>query len=162
MPAATDLQSALRHWGEAFMITAWRETGHFIRLRGLSHAQFSLMMTLHYRGEARITALADILGVSAAYASQMIDKMVVNGFLSRTEDPQDRRVNRVTLSPEGLALTEAAIEVRSGWLAKLAEAVPADDQVAATRLLLQLSEAIRPLGSHRSTQSGCHEETERA
>gem|GEM_PF-2587548 len=117
------LQRALRRWAEAYMGTAWRETGHFIRQQGLSNAQFSLMMTMHYRGEAKITDIADMLGVSTAYASQMIDKMVQGGFLARAEDPTDRRVNLVNLSPSGRALTEAAIEMRSGWTEALAQAI---------------------------------------
>lgn len=158
MSDPTALKYALRQWGEAYMGTAWRETGHFIRQRGLSNAQFSLMMTIHYRGEAKITDMADILGVSAAYASQMIDKMVLGGFLSRTEDPHDRRVNRVALSPEGRALTEAAIDVRSGWLESLAEALPVEDQAAATRLLTQLTQAIRPAGPRGEPKARCKPE----
>lgn len=159
MSELSALKLALRQWAEAYMGTAWRETGNFIREHGLSNAQFSLMMTMHYRGEAKITDIADMLGVSAAYASQMIDKMVQGGFLSRTEDPHDRRVNRVNLSPEGRALTEAAIEVRSGWIETLTDAVAEEDQATAARLLTQLTDAIRPIGTRgapktRSTSEG--------
>lgn len=137
------LQRALRRWAEAYMGTAWRETGHFIRQQGLSNAQFSLMMTMHYRGEAKITDIADMLGVSTAYASQMIDKMVQGGFLARAEDPTDRRVNLVNLSPSGRALTEAAIEMRSGWTEALAQAIDPDERATAARLLDQLTQAVR-------------------
>ncbi len=155
MSSDDDLKSALRQWAEAYMRTAWRQTGQFIRDKGLSHAQFSLMMTMHYRGEAKITDIAEMLGVSPAYASQMIDKMVQGGFLSRTEDPNDRRVNRVTLSPEGRTLTETAIDVRSGWIEVLAEAVAPEERETAARLLGQMSRAILPLGVRHEPKQHC-------
>lgn len=152
------LRVALQHWAEAYMVTAWRQTGQFIREKGLSNAQFSLMMMMRYRGEAKITDIAEMLGVSAAYASQMIDKMVQGGFLSRTEDLHDRRVNRVNLSPNGHALTEAAIQVRSGWITALAEATPIEERATALSLLERWTGAIRPAVDHQAPAPRCKPE----
>ncbi|HET9872441.1 MAG TPA: MarR family transcriptional regulator [Propionibacteriaceae bacterium] len=45
--------------------------------------------------------LAEMLQVSLASMSGMIDRLVDHGMVERTEDPADRRVRRLHLTPEG-------------------------------------------------------------
>ncbi len=59
--------------------------------------QFSTLMTLHKQGTCAISEIAEELGVSTAAASQMVDRMVNDGMILRTEDPNDRRVKLVSL-----------------------------------------------------------------
>ena len=46
--------------------------------------------------------LAEQLGTTRGAVSQIIEKMVRKGPLTRVPDPDDRRSVRITLSPEGL------------------------------------------------------------
>ncbi len=45
--------------------------------------------------------LAELLHVSLASMSGMIDRLVDHGMVVRTEDPEDRRVRRLTVTAEG-------------------------------------------------------------
>lgn len=45
--------------------------------------------------------LAGLLKVSVASMSGMVDRLVDHGMVERTEDPEDRRVRRLTITPAG-------------------------------------------------------------
>ena len=55
-----------------------------------------------------IGVLAQRVGVSKQAMSQLVDDLVVKGYVERREDPQDRRSRIVTLTDKGLALFRAA------------------------------------------------------
>jgi DNA-binding MarR family transcriptional regulator len=61
------------------------------------------------------------LGVSKQAAGQLVDTLVVRGYLSRTPDPEDRRRLTVTLTERGrevAAVTRAAVEQVDAQLAE--------------------------------------------
>ena len=61
---------------------------------------------MHYivfsRNGCSVKELAEQLGTTRGAVSQIIEKMVRKGPLTRVPDPDDRRSVRITLSPEGL------------------------------------------------------------
>jgi DNA-binding MarR family transcriptional regulator len=73
-----------------------------------------------YDGNSEPSALARALGISKQAVSQLIDTMVMRGYLERTPDPDDRRRMLLTLTPRG----EEAATV--GWQA----ATAVDDELS--------------------------------
>ena len=92
---------ALRQWMDVFMHRSMSGWMQYVKSSGLSMPQFSILMRLHYRGECGISNLSEHMDISAAAASQLVDKLVQAGLLERTEDPHDRRAKQVALSPKG-------------------------------------------------------------
>jgi DNA-binding MarR family transcriptional regulator len=60
--------------------------------------------------------MAEHLGVSNAAASQMLDRLVEQGLILRSEDPNDRRGKRIDLSEKGSELIKQSIQARHGWV----------------------------------------------
>jgi len=90
----------------------------------LSNSQLGALMRLYYHGDCPISDIGDNLGITAAAASQMVDRLVQNELLQRDEDPDDRRVKRVTLTTKGNALVQEGVEARLKWLRDLETALP--------------------------------------
>jgi DNA-binding MarR family transcriptional regulator len=67
-----------------------------------------------YESSAPLGGLTRQLGISKQAVSQLIDTMVMRGYLERTPDAEDRRRMLITLTPRG----EAAAEV--SWRAATA------------------------------------------
>jgi DNA-binding MarR family transcriptional regulator len=67
----------------------------------LTMQQLKVLMLLHRLGAASGRELAGFMGVSLATLSGMVDRLVAQDMVTRTEDPHDRRVRRITLSPHG-------------------------------------------------------------
>ena len=78
-----------------------RDFTTFMRNSGLSMPQVSALFRLYYQGQCGVTDIADHLDVTSAAASQMIERLVQQGLLERSEDPNDRRVKQIDLSPAG-------------------------------------------------------------
>ena len=72
----------------------------------LTIQQLKLLLITRLEGPQSGHELAELLGVSTATVSGLVDRMVERGVLERREDPTDRRVRRVAPSPAGEELLE--------------------------------------------------------
>jgi DNA-binding MarR family transcriptional regulator len=68
-----------------------------------------------------LTELAPQMGLSVAAAGRAVDGMVRGGFISRTEDPVDRRIKRLALTDDGRAALARLTEARLTGLRRFAE-----------------------------------------
>ncbi len=67
----------------------------------LTIQQLKTLHVLAQQGSLSSHELAEVLKVGAGTASGIVDRLVARGLVRRTEDPRDRRVRRITLTPEG-------------------------------------------------------------
>ena len=80
------------------------------------------------------------LGITKQGAGQLVDTLVMRGYLSRTVDENDRRKLNVTLTPRGQAAAEVQSAAREAIDAELIDRVGEDDIRAARRVLGTLIE----------------------
>jgi DNA-binding MarR family transcriptional regulator len=79
--------------------------------------------------ESGVSTLSDViadLGVSKQTASQLVDTLVVRGYLERSVDPDDRRRMLVTSTERGRAASEAVFATAKKIDAQLVAAVGAE------------------------------------
>jgi DNA-binding MarR family transcriptional regulator len=86
---------------------------------GLSMSQIGVLFHLSKRS-SDVSDLGDGLGVSNAAASQMLDRLVHQGLIVRSEDPIDRRAKMIVLTEEGRRVLEESVDARQIWLNELA------------------------------------------
>ena len=145
MSVNQQLSAALREWAELFMRRSMRDFIHFIKENGLSTTQLNTLMRLYYHDACPVSEIGDHLGITNAATSQMVQRLVEQGLLARTEDPSDRRVKQLTLTAEGRALIDQGIEARRRWLEDLTTALPAEQQTNIITALADLTNAARRL-----------------
>src|SRR5712691_11713530 len=100
-------------------MAAYGRLAHALRINRLGNSSFwsDLPLTLpQLKALGVITAsgpagrsgrgLAEILGVGPSAVTPLVDKLVDHGYVSRHEDPIDRRILRVRTTPAGRALLE--------------------------------------------------------
>jgi DNA-binding MarR family transcriptional regulator len=63
-------------------------------------------------GGIPLSQLVKELGVSKQAAGQLVDTLVLRGYLVRTVDPEDRRKLSITLTPRGQAAAAAQAAAR--------------------------------------------------
>jgi DNA-binding MarR family transcriptional regulator len=120
---------------DVFMHRSMRGWGLFARSTGLSMPQFSVLMQLHHKGACGMSEISERFEVTPAAASQLVDKLVQNGFVAREEDPNDRRAKLLNLTDRGRDLVQQGIEERYRWVDQLAERLTEEERV-------QISEAL--------------------
>ena len=112
--------AALHQWIEVSMHHSMRNFIQYARANGLSMSQLGALFHLNHMGSSGVTDLGDHLGVTSAAASQMLDRLVKQGLILRSEDPNDRRVKQIVLTDEGCRVLEESIRARQSWLDDLA------------------------------------------
>ena len=154
MTASDSLERALREWAHVFMRRSVHEFIRAMKDAGLSPSQLSTLMRLHYHGPCPISEVGDDLGVTTAAASQMVERLVQQGLIERSEDPEDRRVRPIRLTPQGKALVGRGIEARLAWMQGLQDALAPKEQAQASRILGRLTEAARHLTDADAREAG--------
>jgi DNA-binding MarR family transcriptional regulator len=94
----------------------------------LSFTQAKILMALAGELDPRsIKSIADELGVSLPATSRAVDGLLKRGFVTRTEDPDDRRVRRIALTDAARRVSQRMFELRAtGILDFVAELEPAE------------------------------------
>lgn len=95
------LVSAVMATAEAFL----RESQRFFKPQGLSAAQYNVINVLADAADGMSQReLSDHLVVDRSNVTGLIDRIERAGWVKRTDDPADRRVHRVVLTPSGRKL----------------------------------------------------------
>jgi DNA-binding MarR family transcriptional regulator len=125
---------------------------------GLGLVQFKTMLALAGDGaEASVNELADQLGISVPSASRTVDELVKRGLVSRTEDPEDRRVRRVALTDDGQELTDEVMAARVAGLEQFAATLSATERrklEAAVEVMMKRDEIAEVYRSHADRLKG--------
>ncbi|MFZ2359586.1 MAG: MarR family transcriptional regulator [Anaerolineae bacterium] len=148
MTGSLQFNQVLRQWTEVFMGRSMRDFGAYMRNHGLSMPQVLLLYRLYYQGQCGVSDIADHLAVTNAAASQTIERLVQQGLLDRSEDPNDRRAKQIALSPAGRALMQESIEARVRWMAELTTVLSPEEQDTIVAALDALTSAAIRLDPH--------------
>ena len=90
--------------------------------------------------------MAESLGVALSTATQIVERIEKRGLAQRMHgDPDDRRVVRLSLTPEGRDLLENRRRLRRARLALALGALDSEQQSALAQTLSPLAEAARSL-----------------
>jgi DNA-binding MarR family transcriptional regulator len=102
-PAADPYAPIIADFRAAMTMLKCASSERVLRL-GLSMAQLNILYTLQRNGEMPMSRLAELLNVSLSSATGLIDRIEERGFVERTRVPEDRRVVKIRVTPEGLRM----------------------------------------------------------
>jgi DNA-binding MarR family transcriptional regulator len=86
-----------------------RDRAHPFFSANLTMSQLKILFALRLNGGAGGQELAQLMGVSLATMTGIIDRLVASDHVSRREDPKDRRIRRIELTPQAVKLTDEMI-----------------------------------------------------
>lgn len=75
----------------------------------LTMQQFKVMMILSLQDSASGQELAQHLGVGLGTVTGIVDRLVARDLVTRQEDPDDRRIRRIVLTPAGRKLADEVV-----------------------------------------------------
>jgi len=94
--------ATLEEWIKVSRHRMMRNFIDYARRSGLSMSHIGALFHLHHEGTCGVTELGNHLDVSSAAASQMLERLVQQDLIQRTEDPDDRRVKQIVLTDKGI------------------------------------------------------------
>jgi DNA-binding MarR family transcriptional regulator len=112
----------------------------------LTMSQLKIMLALSLRGGASGQDLAGVMHVSLATITGIVDRLAGQDLVTRREDPRDRRIRRVDLTPAGKEVIDGILTAGAEHQRRLLERLDLDALQTverATRLILNAAEAER-------------------
>ena len=82
-----------------------------------------------------VNAVADRLGISLAAMSRAADGLVQRGLVGRLEDPEDRRIKRLSLTPAGDELVRKLIQSRLAGIEGFVDSLSAKERALLEKAL---------------------------
>ncbi len=143
MSTAEIFTDIIREWSQIFMQRSMHDFKRFMDSTGLSFSQVNILMRLMHGEISSVSEIGDMMGISNAAASQTVDRLVVMGFIERTEDPDDRRTKRLALTDRGRSTIEKGVEARVKWIENVTDTLTTEQQARIISALTLLTEAAR-------------------
>ena len=122
---------------------------------GLSRPQIHALLYIYHAGECRVSEIATLTGSSAAAASQLVDRLVQQGLVERTEDPENRRVKRLRLTGKSLKLIHRGMS-SNHFLGELMGTLSAEQRQTIHAAFGYLAEASRQIHSSHKRKGEPH------
>ena len=134
--------SSLEKLLETFMHRSMRNFIVFLKEQDLSMSHIGALFILNRKGTCDVSSLGDGLGITPAATSQMLNRLVKDGLIQRTEDPQDRRSKIIELTEKGQYTLSESIHARQTWLHMLVDTLdPAEHALVSQAINLLLEKA---------------------
>ncbi|TME07585.1 MAG: winged helix DNA-binding protein [Chloroflexi bacterium] len=91
-----------------------------------------------YQRSFTIADVADALSITQSAASRAVDRLVRHGYVSRRENPADRRQKQLGLTASGTALVENLNNAFTSQLARLVARLSVEEQEQFRRLVAHM------------------------
>lgn len=108
----------------------------------LTGEQYLVMDTLWNEGTLTQQAIAFILQKDKNSVTQFIDNLEKKGLVTRSVAKQDRRVNNIMLTPEGMALKDSTKQLAINTMNELVAGIPEQDLNTFVSVLKQICDSI--------------------
>lgn len=158
MPDSTDvLVAALQEWIEVSMRRSVRSFILYTKQNSMSMSQMGALFQIHRQGVCSVSSISDGLGFTSAAASQMLDRLVEQALVERTENPNDRRAKQIVLTDKGRQVIQESIHAHQDWFGDLARTLTPIEQEevrVALNLLTGKATQLDDSGS-RVMRTGC-------
>ncbi len=139
MDKVTPFLSQLQIWTSLLLRISMQNHYRFVKQQGLSLPQMMILYHLQKVGDCTVSEIGEEFGISRAAASQLLDRLVQQGYLVRREHADDRRVKQMSLTAKGVQMIEQSMMVHQGWLRELAAQI---DQSTQQRLYPFVEEMV--------------------
>lgn len=93
------------------------------RQYGMTRAQWGVLVRLDRSEGLKQSELAEILDLQPISLTRLLDRLADNGLIERRPDPNDRRANRLFLTPAARPLLEQLTELSKSVMGTVLEGI---------------------------------------
>ena len=154
------LAGKLREWVHVLMRNSMHGFIRYSKESGLSMPQMTALFRIRRDRQCGVTEIGEHLGITSAAASQMLERLVKQGYVDRSEDPEDRRGKKLALTETGDKVVKEGLDARQGWLSELAARFEGEESLMVARaldLLVERTRDLSPAYPHECSGSARHE-----
>jgi len=119
---------------------------------GISRAQWVVLMRLDRSEGLKQTELAEILDLTPISLTRLLDRLAENGLIERRADPNDRRANRLYLTPAARPLIDQLAKLGSEMMEIVLEGLDGKANERLLRDLMLIKDNLRAVINRNSTE----------
>lgn len=119
---------------------------------GISRAQWGVLVRLDRSEGLKQSELADILDLQPISLTRLLDRLAENRLIERRADPNDRRANRLFLTPAARPLLEQLAELGNDMMATVLDGLDAKTVERMLRDLGLVKDNLRAAIARNATQ----------
>lgn len=131
---------------------------HLIKRDELSMPRMVTLMHLDKHGPTSISGISEQLSLSLGTTSHLVNQMVCKGFVTRTEDPNDRRLKLIALAERGHAFVDDVKQARITLLMQRMQTMPPELLAQALDVMELVTQHLQHVRTNE-TQSTTRAET---
>lgn len=122
----------MENWANVYLFRSLSEYFTFLKSTDISIQKAYVLTYIFHNGPSNISDICEHMMVSAAAASQMVDRLENQYLVKRVSDPRDGRVRNVVLSDQGEIFVKQSIAARKNWVKEIPPELSNDrmDQIA--------------------------------
>jgi len=117
------------------------KTGEFYKTK-VTIPQYVVMEILYKSGEPRMTDLANSIKVTTAAMTGIVERLVRDGYVERSNDLKDRRSIRVRLTLKGDRVVKAILKERKEITSKIFSVISQKEREEYLRILMHIRDHI--------------------
>ncbi|MEJ2278187.1 MAG: MarR family transcriptional regulator [Candidatus Lokiarchaeota archaeon] len=110
-----------------------------------SFQQLGALLQIHRKGFCNVSHIGVNLGITSAAASQLLDRMVQQELIRRSENPNDRRAKQLVLTENGIEILRKGFQASQKWLEELVNTLTTDEQKQVVTILTRLIEEAKAI-----------------
>ncbi len=113
---------------------------------GVTMAQCHLLIELDAARSTSLKELAERLDLDPSTVSRTVETLVGRGLVVRRQDPSDRRLQRLELTPDGIETAERLHRENDAYFGRILSDIPSDRRGEVLRAFELLVQASRGRG----------------
>lgn len=110
---------------------------------GISRAQWAVLARIERNEGVKQTELADMLDLQPITLTRLLDRLADNGLIERRADPNDRRANRLHLTPAAKPLLDRLAELGADMMEIVLDGISAPSIERTLNELLLVKDNLR-------------------
>jgi len=119
---------------------------------GISRAQWVVLIRLDRSEGLKQSELAEILDLQPISLTRLLDRLAKNGLIERRADPNDRRANRLYLTPAARPLLEQLAKLGTDMMETVLDGLDSKANDRLLRNLTLMKDNLRAVISRNSTE----------
>jgi MarR family transcriptional regulator, organic hydroperoxide resistance regulator len=158
------IMSSIAHWHHDRMVIGITESGRIDRPLGdvkirsgrgmkVTFNQYQALTAIREMGECSVNDLAERLGIAQSTTSQLVDRLVRGGHVSRQTFTGDRRRMVVTLSKSGVTMMELRRQSLLKSYARILLMLDEDDQAKLENAFDQFDQVVAKLSRKQTKRT---------
>lgn len=106
--------------------------------KNITAAEFPFLVRIRFNDKATQKDLVELFKVSEGYTAKLLRKFEDRGYITRKEDPSNRRKKLVKLTEKGMEKTDELIEIIDIWEQEQTSKLTSEEEKILKKLLFKL------------------------